>query len=394
MESSLRFRNNSQQTDSLSHQGDSKISNLTSNVNTDSTITSNSSTTVVMGKDINEDITNNNDITIKPRYLNFEDKIKHSRIFDSLKQREIDSDNDISPVFESPNTLKRNFLNIDKIRSYKDTSVSINSSELFGKDNEMNRFKQKRNINQLRKQLGTPIPLPYIDNDKNKINTKSLNTTLKIRPSVKYVAPIRKHNLSYKKSNHKLAASSTPKPLTMDKLEEKHHIVTHRWRDLLMKNKIKVEDRLKQLKLWKNEKESKDFIVQPDKKIQHPIPANEANSLFMSDNSSNDISTSEADNSREGKEQGHAGFYKINNELEDNEVSILKLQEGIERNSHKLDLIISMLKGHKDKDVIAIKHSSSKWRKLIKFRLLKHDLLWTICIIILLLCQIFVLKYL
>lgn len=401
MESSLKFRNNSYQSNNSSSQISSKISNLISNVNTDPTITSNSSTTVVMEKDLNKNTSKDkssgefdNDITIKPRYLNFGDTIQHNPLLEVQKQREIDSDNDISPVFESPDTLKRNLLNHDSVPGYIGGNKNINSTKIYNDINASTKFKQKRSISELRKQLGTPVPLPYLNKDGSKAITKASNTILNTRPSVKYVAPIRKQAILSEKSHHGLDRKSSPKLLTLDRLEEKQHIVTNRWRDLLIRDKAKVEDRLKQLKLRERENINKNDSIQSPKKIQHSIFVNKDDMPSRLNEPSNDISTIETKVTREDQKDRHGEVGHLVNGSDINEISILKLQEEIQKNANKLDLIILMLKGYEEKDVTSMNQPLPKWNKFITFRFSKCNLLWTICIIILLLCQIYVLKYL
>lgn len=401
MESSLKFRNNSYQSNNSSSQTSSKISNLISNVNTDPTITSNSSTTVVMEKDLNKNTSKDkssgefdNDITIKPRYLNFGDTIQHNPLLEVQKQREIDSDNDISPVFESPDTLKRNLLNHDSVPGYIGGNKNINSTKIYNDINASTKFKQKRSISELRKQLGTPVPLPYLNKDGSKAITKASNTILNTRPSVKYVAPIRKQAILSEKSHHGLDGKSSPKLLTLDRLEEKQHIVTNRWRDLLIRDKAKVEDRLKQLKLRERENINKNDSIQSPKKIQHSIFVNKDDMPSRLNEPSNDISTIETKVTREDQKDRHGEVGHLVNGSDINEISILKLQEEIQKNANKLDLIILMLKGYEEKDVTSMNQPLPKWNKFITFRFSKCNLLWTICIIILLLCQIYVLKYL
>lgn len=401
MESSLKFRNNSYQSNNSSSQTSSKISNLTSNVNIDPTTTSNSSTTVVMEKDLNKNTSKDkssgkfdNDITIKPRYLNFGDTIQHNSLLEFQKQREVDSDSDISPVFESPDTLKRNLLNHDSVPGYIGGNKNINSSKIYNDINASTRFKQKRSISELRKQLGTPVPLPYLNKDGSKAITKSSNTILNTRPSVKYVAPIRKQAILSEKSHHDLDRKSSPKLLTIDRLEEKQHIVTNRWRDLLIRDKAKVEDRLKQLRLRERDNINKNDTIQSPKKIQHSILVNKDDILSRLNEPSNDISTIETRVVREDQKDRHGEVVHLVNGSDINEISILKLQEEVQKNANKLDLIILMLKGYEEKNVTSMDQPLLKWNKLITFRFSKCNLLWTICIIILLLCQIYVLKYL
>ena len=411
MEPSSKFRNITYQSNNSSLQASSKISDLASNANADSTITSNSSTTVVMEKDLNEDIINTNeiisedkssdkidkDITIKPRYLNFEADPQHSSLLGSQKQRDADSDNDISPVFESPNTLKRNLLNHDKVRQYINENNNINSSNTFNGNNVTTRYKQKRSFGQLRKQLGTPVPLPYLDkNGSNTTNTviRSLETISNARPSVKYVAPIRRQTILHEKSTNSSDGTSPPKLLTMDILEEKRQIVTNRWRDLLLKDKIKVEDKLKQLKLQEKENINKNESVQSTRKLQHLTSVNKDATPLNLNDSFNTLSTIEAEVIKEEKKDDHGELYNWKNGSDFNEISILKLQEEIRKNAYKLDLIISMLKGRKERDVTSIKQARPKWYELITFRFSKYNIVWTVCIIIVFLCQLYVLKYL
>ncbi|CAL9733062.1 hypothetical protein MOUN0_O12530 [Monosporozyma unispora] len=351
-------------------------------ISRDSTVVSNNSTTITSNTKFNGQNMNQHEQDNHNSYSNGNITLKLDEYNNSIPNgtdnyqrlnKDTDSDNDLSPNFTSPHTLKHHLLSQNGIPDYKRNNDAV-KHESISTGIRSTLGVHKRNISQLKKQLGEPIPLPY----KVKEETTTFDHIPMRRQSIKYVSPIRKQTIDKSTSTPFQVDQSTLKPLTLERLEKKHNIITKRWKDLVIKDKIGVEKKLKQLRSWDEEDRLNSFT----RKRHHSLPSQDSTSLHNLIKPSREQSVSNPERSSFNQ------FESLENVSDMSEFSVFKLQQEVETNSQKLDRILEVLEGK----------NKSKLGKHFKLGLISSisatNLLWTICIITLLICQFYVSYYL
>lgn len=219
----------------------------------------------------------------------------------------------------------------------------------FNKDN---RYSRKQSI---RKILGNPLPLPYLNEKTDNAYTKESN----------YL-----------------------KLLTNNKLDDKSKRIDNKWRRLISQDKLNVEKRLKELNISEHKtngaiEHSRHISNENNDKIRKRSDAPRTSSVSVKYDS---YTPSFLENNQET----NIDYQHI---LSDNDsigsVPLSELQKDISINGQKLDLIITMLTNSNSLNVdeknktINQPHSTVSWGIIF----------WTICITILLLCNIYMYLY-
>lgn len=359
-------------------------------ISTDSTVVSSSYNTTAYDTEFNGRNMNQNEDTDKRNESNatlkMEDITKPipNNTTDRLAMlyQSTDSDADLSPNFTSPHTLKRNLLDQDKIPDYKQINKTdqASRSDSISTGIRTTSGVNKRNISQLRKQLGEPLPLPY---KVPKEAVPSNNISIK-KPSIKYISSIRRQSLRNDLPTTPQVDITPLKPLTMERLEEKRNIITKRWKDLLIKDRIKVEEKLKELRSWDEESQS---IASFGHKRQHSSSNSDSASVHNLRKPSREYSVLDT------QRNSYTQLDSLDNISDMSDMSILKLQQEIETNSQKLDRILAVLEGVSNVKTTS-KGATSIRTNFALLNISAYNLLWTMCIITLLVCQFYVWFYL
>lgn len=381
-------------TEKIKHPGwrPNQSNNNKYSVSRDSTIVSNSSTAIIDGQTSDKvDMNNDDDITFKPQsHTTIHKEKEDGNINRTMTAQYIikqdDSDAEISPTFLSADSVKQNpqiqkqFLDCKKGYRYENRYGTVLNKPTQPAE-RMAYGVRKRNMNQLRKQLGDPLPLPYTHQGANKKITKDTLPASNYN-SRKYSTSKTKQLIIKSEDDYML------KPLTMERLEEKRKIMANRWKDLLMKDKVRVEEKLKQLKSWDNN--NSNSLTH---RRHYSFPSDESGLVDLKIHSREHSYVSSIDNNEVNQLDGLDN--KSLSGLSSH--SVVKLQKDITTNSEKLDLIISLLQNQTDginnstpdnnKIMIKKKETSSFTSSQISFEII----IWTICIIILAICNVYVL---
>ncbi|CAL9738542.1 hypothetical protein MOSE0_N13740 [Monosporozyma servazzii] len=373
-----------------SRQEETRTSRFDKNTSTDSTVVSSNSTAIAYDTEFNGESMNQNEDTEQngaDKTITLGEFTKSipnntTRTFQRLYQ-DNDSDIDLSPNFTSPHTLKHNLMDQNKILDYKKNNKTNDTvrSDSLNKGIRTVSGLNKRNISQLRKQLGEPLPLPY---KVSKETVPSNNISVR-KASVKYVSPIRRQSIANNLSNTPQVDQPHIKPLTIERLEEKRSIITNRWKDLLIKDRVKVEEKLKELRSW--DEENKSITAPFNHERHHSLSTTNSTNVHNLRKPSTEHSVFDT------HRNSHSPFDSLDDLSDMSDMSVLKLQQEIETNSQKLDRILAVLEGASD-----VKTTSKRTALAgTNFSLLNvsiNNLLWTICIFTLLICQLYVWFYL
>lgn len=251
-----------------------------------------------------------------------------------------DFDTEYVPKLISPSTLYSQFHHDFQKKAEEDQVLHVKSTGVERTKDWVSSLKTE----QLRRgKFGDPLPLPYV-------------------------------NQTYTKSTPK--SSNINNVLTLDRIEEKRNIMKSKWRHLIEQDKELIENKIHELRLFQDEGNVNGGKWRGDSSLHYTEL--EPNS-FVGNQSVNDIDFS------------RTSLQKTTNILPNdkmaNPVYIGKLQEDIALNTQKLDHIISILERNK---------AGTRLDSKLPFNTpahIKEITFWTLCIIILLMCNIYVYYY-
>lgn len=229
----------------------------------------------------------------------------------------------------------------------------------------------------LRKQLGKPLPLPYLNNPNSNITD-----TLQKKEEV----------------------------FTDEVVQKKRELIESKWHRLLLHDKKMIEKKLESLREYERKKMSSQGTdvssFQQDNSFKISTPTKSYVSLEQ-ESSPNLPAVKTPNDFFDNREKGETNNNVL--KFEGQRDPLQKLQSEIEMHTKKLDTIIELLKDATDikegstmvaNNNIALEQRSNEgWRKNLMMiykrsgniiRKYKEYFLWTICILILLYCNIYV----
>ncbi|CCF56195.1 hypothetical protein KAFR_0A07610 [Kazachstania africana CBS 2517] len=265
---------------------------------------------------------------------------------DLLNQDDVTESN-YYPTLISPDTIAA-------MRGYRDEEHNDSQRKVGQNSNTINIRKNRRDNSQgrrhysVRNVLGDPLPLPYINNGNEKDSEKPKSV------------------------------------ITKDRLLQKKNEMNNKWRRLLTQDKVMIERRLQELRKLENVPSVEKWI-DPSKNPYIPKHDEAEHSLHNSSAINHDEQSDNATHHRafsiDSISKYHSPSQFSTGVDSYTSQTLLRLQEDIEENKRKLDIIINLLRGQQS--------TTNDNDKSIS----REILYWTICIIILFICNIYVYYY-
>lgn len=253
--------------------------------------------------------------------------------------------------------LKKNIIRPQLDQQYMEDDFE--SNKMSKKFDYRNFTKQRRyNSQTIRSLMGEPLPLPYLQKDKKQ---KDSNTSqFEKDPIITHV-------------NDKFIR----KPLTFDELDKRRHIMNNKWKKLLHKDQNMVNFKLSHLPKLDN---FENDDMNPENKIGDDDITEELNNLeheLSNPSRINPRLLSVHKDLNVPRFPSRTGSISLNPLSYTSESNVSNLQEEINANGRKLDLILELLNEEKN---------PKSWTGNVNIS--REMVFWSSCIILLLICNI------